>query len=74
MDRDQAMKMIMILLDHEYDLLRKVKHHEDDWNELNKLRLYIEFIEESFESSSVDRQGRLIKELESKLAQIYCHT
>lgn len=42
MDRDQAMKMIMILLDHEYDLLRKVKHHEDDWNELNKLRLYIE--------------------------------
>lgn len=41
---------------------------------VGQLRLYIESIDDSFNNMSVANQGRLIEELESKLADIYCHT
>ena len=41
---------------------------------VSQLRLYIESIDDSFKNLSVVKQGRLIEELEIKLANIYCHT
>jgi len=43
-------------------------------SKVSNLRLYIESIEDSYKIISTSKQEKVIKELEKKLKEIYCHT